>query len=106
LISVLGNLIENAIEAIDGAEGHEINLSFHQHENNLHCTVSDDGPGIKPAIAEQVFTAGFSTKGTERGIGLALIRSSLEKLGGSIEFESEPGELTQFFVRIPYPLKG
>jgi len=105
LISVLGNLIENAIDAIDGVEGHEINLSFHHNEDRLHCIVSDDGPGIDPAIGARIFEQGFSTKGPGRGIGLALIRSSLEKLGGSIDFDSEPGELTQFFVHIPYRAK-
>lgn len=106
LISVLGNLIENAIDAIDGVEGHEINLSFHHNGDHLHCIVSDDGPGIDPAIGTRIFEQGFSTKGPRRGIGLALIRSSLEKLGGSIDFDSEPGELTQFFVHIPYQAKG
>ncbi|WP_240336275.1 ATP-binding protein, partial [Klebsiella aerogenes] len=67
---------------------------------------SDDGPGIDPAIAAHIFEHGFSTKGTGRGIGLALIRSHLEKLGGSIDFESEPGELTQFFVHLPYQAKS
>ncbi|MCS4316670.1 MULTISPECIES: sensor histidine kinase [Serratia] len=106
LISVLGNLIENAIDAIDGVEGHEINLSFHHNENHLHCIISDDGPGIDPALGARIFEQGVSTKGPGRGIGLALIRSSLEKLGGSIDFESEPGVLTQFFVHIPYQAKG
>ncbi|HEI8864646.1 TPA: two-component system sensor histidine kinase DcuS [Serratia odorifera] len=106
LISVLGNLIENAFDAIDGAEGHEITLSFHHHDNHLHCIVSDDGPGIDPAICTRIFEQGFSTKGSGRGIGLALIRSRLEKLGGSIDFDSEPGEMTQFYVRIPYQAKS
>ncbi|MBF1995407.1 sensor histidine kinase [Serratia symbiotica] len=106
LISVLGNLIENALDAINGVEGHEINLSFHHYDNHLHCTVSDDGSGIDPAIAARIFEQGFSTKGTERGIGLALISGHLEKLGGNIDFESEPGVLTQFFVLIPYQAKS
>lgn len=106
LISVLGNLIENAIDAIDGVEGHEINLGFYHVDNYLHCVVSDDGPGIDPATSPRIFEQGFSTKGPGRGIGLALIRSHLEKLGGSIDFESEPGELTQFFVQIPYRAKS
>ncbi|MCX2958788.1 MAG: ATP-binding protein, partial [Serratia symbiotica] len=68
--------------------------------------VSDDGSGIDPAIAARIFEQGFSTKGTERGIGLALISGHLEKLGGNIDFESEPGVLTQFFVLIPYQAKS
>ena len=99
--------IENAIDAIDGVEGHEIGLSFHHHDDQLHCIVSDDGPGIDPAIGARIFEHGFSTKGTGRGIGLALIRSHLEKLGGSIDFRSpEPGELDPIFRAPPYQAKS
>ncbi|MFI8418139.1 sensor histidine kinase [Serratia sp. NPDC078593] len=106
LISVLGNLIENALDAIDGDEGHEITLRLHHHRDQLHCIVSDDGPGIASALSARIFEHGFSTKGAGRGVGLALIRNHLEKLGGGIDFDSTPGELTQFYVHIPYQAKS
>ncbi len=105
LISVLGNLIENAIDAIDGVEGHEIGLSFHHHDDQLHCIVSDDGSGIDPAIGARIFEHGFSTKGTDAALARADPQPSGET-GGQHRFESEPGELTQFFVHLPYQAKS
>ncbi|ACT11101.1 MULTISPECIES: sensor histidine kinase [Pectobacterium] len=102
LITVLGNLIENAMDAIDGQENCEISVSFHHQNGRLHCTVGDDGPGISPESQARIYEQGFSTKGSGRGIGLFLTKQSLEKIGGTIEFESEPEVYTQFFVTIPY----
>lgn len=56
-------------------------------------------------MAAHIFEHGFSTKGTRRGIGLFLVRQSLEKLGGSIECQSKPGEGTRFIVSLPYASK-
>nr|WP_113865679.1 sensor histidine kinase [Brenneria salicis]NMN89995.1 two-component system sensor histidine kinase DcuS [Brenneria salicis ATCC 15712 = DSM 30166]RBP64361.1 two-component system sensor histidine kinase DcuS [Brenneria salicis ATCC 15712 = DSM 30166]RLM31492.1 two-component system sensor histidine kinase DcuS [Brenneria salicis ATCC 15712 = DSM 30166] len=102
LITVLGNLIENAMDAINGQENCEISVSFHHQDGRLHVTVGDDGPGIALADQERIYEHGFSTKGSGRGIGLYLTKQSLEKIGGQIDFESEPEVYTQFFVIIPY----
>ncbi|ATA26027.1 two-component system sensor histidine kinase DcuS [Brenneria goodwinii] len=102
LITVLGNLIENAMDAIDGQENCEISVGFHHQDGCLHLTVGDDGPGILPENQEHIYEQGFSTKGSGRGIGLYLTKQSLEKIGGNIDFESEPEVYTQFFVNIPY----
>lgn len=102
LITVLGNLIENAMDALGGLDNREISVTFHHRDGCLHCTVSDDGPGIAPAVQSRIWQEGFSTKGSGRGIGLYLTKQSLEKIGGTIDFESEPDVYTQFFVNIPY----
>ncbi|MDY1038829.1 sensor histidine kinase [Lelliottia sp. CFBP8978] len=102
LITVLGNLIENALDAMsDNAEG-EIGLLMHYQNGWLSCEISDDGPGIDPARLEHIFTKGYSTKGENRGVGLFLARQQLGELGGEIAVESEPGVFTQFFVQIPW----
>ncbi len=106
MITVLGNLIENAVESLAGQENPEITVSFHFRNEMLHCTVSDDGPGIAPEVREKIYQRGFSTKGSGRGIGLYLARQSVEKLGGWLEFESEPGVYTQFYVTFPYRVKS
>ncbi|HDL8059956.1 TPA: GHKL domain-containing protein, partial [Yersinia enterocolitica] len=64
--------------------------------------VSDDGPGIATELQGSIFDNGFSTKGNEHGIGLSLVRQSLESIGGNIEFDSEAGVFTQFFINLPY----
>ena len=102
LITALGNLIENALDAMEGQQEGEIGLLLHYQNGWLSCEVSDDGPGIDPTQLESIFTKGFSTKGENRGVGLFLARQQIQNLGGDITVESEPGVFTQFFVHIPW----
>ena len=102
LITVLGNLIENALEALGQEPGGEISVSLHYRHGWLHCEVNDDGPGIPPEHIEHIFEKGVSSKGTERGVGLALVKQQVESVGGNISVESEPGVFTQFFVQLPW----
>lgn len=102
LVTVLGNLIENALDAMSGQTEGEISLLLHYQNGWLSSEVSDDGPGIAPDKIDAIFTKGFSTKGENRGVGLFLARQQTENLGGNIVVESEPGVFTQFFVQIPW----
>lgn len=102
LITVLGNLIENALEALGQEPGGEISVSLHYRHGWLHCEVNDDGPGIAPENIEHIFEKGVSSKGTKRGVGLALVKQQVENVGGNISVESEPGIFTQFFVQLPW----
>ena len=102
LVTVLGNLIENALDAMgDQSEG-EVSLLLHYQNGWLSGEVSDDGPGIAAANIDAIFAKGFSTKGENRGVGLFLASQQLSELGGSISVESEPGVYTQFFVHLPW----
>lgn len=58
--------------------------------------------GIEPERIEAIFEKGVSSKGAERGVGLALVKQQVEALGGVISVESEPGIFTQFFVQLPW----
>ncbi|MCW6525394.1 sensor histidine kinase [Yersinia ruckeri] len=102
LITVLGNLIENALDAMQDMPQKEINISFYHTGEVLHCEVSDNGPGITTEQQDKILHEGFSTKGSGRGIGLTLVQRSLEAVAGTLEFESEAGIHTQFFIKIPY----
>ena len=102
LITALGNLIENALDAMEGQQEGEIGLLLHYQNGWLSGEVSDDGPGIDPERLEAIFTKGYSTKGENRGVGLFLARQQIQNLGGDITVESEPGVFTQFFVQIPW----
>ena len=102
LVLVLGNLIENALEALDRQPEGEIHLLLHYQNGWLACEVSDDGPGIAAGLESAIFTRGFSSKGEQRGMGLFLVKQQLETLGGDISVESEPGVYTQFFVQLPW----
>lgn len=102
LITVLGNLIENALDVMHEQTEGEIHVMLHYQNGWLSCEVSDDGPGILPEHLATVFDKGFSTKGENRGVGLFLLKQQTEHLGGSVSVESEPGVFTQFLVQLPW----
>ncbi|ENL1643228.1 two-component system sensor histidine kinase DcuS [Raoultella ornithinolytica] len=105
LVTVLGNLIENALDAMNGQSEGEVGLLLHYQNGWLSGEVSDDGPGIPPANIDAIFNKGFSTKGENRGVGLFLASQQLRELGGTLAVESEPGVFTQFFVHLPWDSK-
>lgn len=105
LVTVLGNLLENAMDALDGLPLPTIVLTFDYDNERLRCTVRDNGNGIDPAVLPQIFEHGFSTKGSRRGIGLFLVKQSLERLSGTIECDSNPSIGTRFVVNLPYASK-
>ncbi|MGY2797298.1 two-component system, CitB family, sensor histidine kinase DcuS [Ewingella americana] len=102
LITALGNLIENALDALGQQPNGEISVLLHYQNGWLAGVVSDDGPGIPPEHIDAIFEKGFSSKGEERGVGLSLAKQQIENLGGSISVESEPDVYTQFFVQLPW----
>lgn len=102
LVTTLGNLIENALDALSGQVEGEIDMLLHDQNGWLVAEVSDNGPGILPQHIHTLFDKGFSTKGEHRGVGLFLASQQLEALGGSLSVESEPGVFTQFFVHLPW----
>ncbi|MDU4094866.1 MAG: sensor histidine kinase [Pantoea sp.] len=102
LVIILGNLIENALEALEQQPEGEIHLLLHYQNGWLSCEVSDDGPGITATLEKAIFEKGFSSKGDERGMGLFLVKQQIKNLGGNISVESEPGVYTQFFVQLPW----
>ncbi|AIQ51665.1 DcuS/MalK family sensor histidine kinase [Paenibacillus sp. FSL R7-0331] len=110
LITIAGNLLDNAMDALEGQAVKEIRLSFHYDGGILRCTVWDNGPGIPRQLQEQIYTQGFSTKGEGRGFGLYLVHKSIEKLGGRLEIISgsvkgAEAAGTEFTAEVPYALK-
>jgi len=104
------NLIVNAAHAIaevvgDGGDGKGcITIRTRAAHGAVEIRVADTGPGIPEAIRDRVFDPFFTTKdvGKGTGQGLAIARSVVvDKHGGSLELESEPGAGTTFIVRLP-----
>lgn len=105
VVTILGNLIENAIDALNQCVPglKEIIVSIHEEENSLLLCVEDTGPGMEPELVKNIFNKGFSTKSAERGTGLSLVRSVVMAYDGQVRVESEPGVGTTFvltFVRL------
>jgi signal transduction histidine kinase len=101
LNQVWTNLIDNAVDAVDGAG--KICVGTFVEDNQLVVEIVDNGRGIPPEIQSRIFEPFFTTKGVGSGTGLGLIISNriiADRHGGEIEFESKPGE-TRFKVRLP-----
>ncbi|MFJ5716980.1 ATP-binding protein [Neobacillus sp. NPDC093127] len=92
VITILGNLVENAFEAIQlSGFQHEhpfVSIFIKEEINNLVIHVNDNGPGIDSAIKESLFKDGITTKGKGRGYGLAFISRLLSNINGFITCES------------------
>ncbi len=99
LRQVLLNLVQNAIEAIDGRG--EIRIETELDGNWVLLHVADDGAGMPRELQEKVFRAFYTTKDTGTGLGLALARRIIRQHGGELAVESEPGLGTRFSIRLP-----
>ena len=97
LVSVLGNLIDNALDAASaGTQPAWVSVRL----SGTEVRVSDSGRGVEPRDASRIFSHGFSTKSAgDRGFGLAVVREIVDHSGGSIELE--PQLPTTFVVRLP-----
>lgn len=105
LITIIGNLIDNAVEAVEKMQEKRIDLVFEYLDEVLTIEVRDTGKGIAERQLDHIFQKGFSTKGENRGFGLHLLKGSVAKLGGELEYSSEVGRGTKFVVYIPYKAK-
>ncbi|MDW8134216.1 MAG: ATP-binding protein, partial [Bacteroidia bacterium] len=100
LSQVWTNIISNAIHAMQGKGSLRIRLW--REGDEIVASFTDSGPGIPKEIQHKIFEAFFTTKpaGEGTGLGLDISRKIVEKHGGRIYFESEPGNTT-FYVRLP-----
>lgn len=98
LCSVLGNLLDNAIEAAVTDPNPRIGVEF-KYENGFYVVyINNNGSLIKEP--SQIFTAGYTTKGSEgRGYGLYIVNKLVQKYHGEIEIISKPK--TTVILRIP-----
>ena len=93
--AVVGNLVDNAIDAAATAAGPDrwVELTIRQDASAVEVSVVDSGPGVAPEVVTEVFTHGFTTKAAqagERGIGLALTRLICQRRGGEVDVENTP----------------
>lgn len=107
LTAVLGNLVDNGIDACAGRAGATVELWLHADAEAVHLRVRDNGPGIAPDQREAVFVRGFSTKEAVpggRGIGLPLVRLICAQRGGAVvvdDAEPDGGGGAEFRVVLP-----
>jgi len=104
LITLLGNLIDNALDAASSSQVQKdrwVSLSITEQQNELVIKVHDSGPGVPEKLDGQIFQEGFSTKSgrKRRGFGLALVRQVARRHGGDVTVVNDGGAM--FTVRLP-----
>jgi two-component system, CitB family, sensor kinase len=104
LITLLGNLIDNALDAASSSS-HErwVSVSVTEQHDELVIKVHDSGPGVPENLDGQIYQEGFSTKAgpgrKRRGFGLALVRQVARRHGGDVTVVNDGGAM--FTVRLP-----
>jgi two-component system CitB family sensor kinase len=102
LATIVGNLVENAFDAMDGQPRREVTLHIRDRAGDIHLEVHDSGPGVPPTLANRIFETGYSTKsasGGQRGIGLALVKRLVMEHAGEVSVRNDGGAV--FTVRLP-----
>lgn len=107
LVSIVGNLIDNALEATLAQQGSggEVRLSMTDLGDDLIFEFEDQGPGIPSSEQQRIFEKGVTSKtDAGHGIGLHLVQRLLQRLGGSITLEPGEGGGSRFTVYLPKQL--
>jgi two-component system CitB family sensor kinase len=105
LITVVGNLVDNAIDAASGAAGAWVEVSMQADPGGTAVRVRDSGPGIDAHAVDEIFREGYTTKGggAHYGIGLALVRQVAQRTGGWVRVVNDGGAV--FTALIPAPAR-
>jgi signal transduction histidine kinase len=101
LDQMVANLVLNARDALP--EGGRIQVRCEPQGEGVRLTIQDNGHGMPPEVVARLGEPFFTTKGEGRGtgLGLASVKSILEKLGGRLQVESQVGKGTAFHLEIP-----
>jgi signal transduction histidine kinase len=105
LETILGNVLRNAYEAIEGPGTIQVRVAAVPSESGegegVEIVVKDDGPGMEPATLDRALVPFFTTKDRETGLGLPLCERLVRAQGGSIALRSTPGTGTEVAIRLP-----
>jgi len=99
LLRVLENLLRNALEV--SSSGSTVSIALCSGTEGTEVTVSDQGPGIEPCLAERVFEPFVTTKREGVGLGLAVVRKTIEAHNGRVTLKSAPNRGANFTVWLP-----
>lgn len=101
LVTAVGNLTDNAFEALGGRPG-TVRVSVGEDPEGAQIEVEDSGPGVQDDLTAHLFLRGASSKGEGRGYGLAGVHARVAALGGEIRHTRRAGH-TVFQVDLPPP---
>ncbi len=101
LITVIGNLTENAFHAVENVEGiRQVQLFIRQSEDGLTIISDDTGCGMTEEQTEELMNGNFTTRGEGHGIGFRLIREIVARHDGYLTVDSEPNVGSSFTISI------
>lgn len=104
LVTVVGNLVDNALDSVASTGGGgSISVTLRSEPGGVVVQVRDSGPGVEPALVDEIFRDGFTTKvasgAGRRGLGLALVSQTVRRRdGGYVTVENDSGALFTAFL--------
>jgi two-component system CitB family sensor kinase len=91
LVSIIGNLIENSLDAVSNDGEGQIYIKIEQQNEYLKIKVKDNGPGIKEEHIHKIYEQGFTTKDGDRGHGMSIVKEIVDDANGTIELKVDKG---------------
>lgn len=104
LVTILGNIVDNGMEAARGKNGQlgEVKISFTDLGKDMVFDIEDNGPGITKEQERAIFIEGYTTKpGENHGIGLTIVKHSLQSLNGQLFIDRSPLGGARFTIVVP-----
>jgi PAS domain S-box-containing protein len=105
LVQVLINLLSNAVKFVPPGAMPEVRVRATSRDGRVRLWVEDNGIGIAPEHQERIFNVFERLHGGETypgtGIGLAIVRKGMERMGGLAGVDSHPGEGARFWIELP-----
>jgi len=102
LVTVVANLIDNALDSVAPAGSGWIEVAISTDEDGILVRVHDSGPGVPPEVVEEIFRDGFTTKvatgAGRRGLGLALVSQAARRRGGHVDVANDNGAVFTVFL--------
>lgn len=93
LVTLVGNLVDNAIDASGESEDPWVEVTVRQDDSSMFVEVADSGPGMSPDTLAHAMQRGYSTKSEQRGLGLALVAQVVARHGGTLRTEPSLGAM-------------
>lgn len=101
LIKILGNLIDNSLEAINGSGQIFVALNYDYESQIIIVEVTDNGCGISSKVKQHILESNYSTKGINRGYGLALVNQIIKSHVGFLEILPHNPHGTEVYLELP-----
>lgn len=105
LVQAIGNLLSNAIKFVSPGTSPQVKVRMEPIGALVRLTVEDNGIGIAPEFQQRIFRVFERLHGIEAypgtGVGLAIVRKGIERMGGRIGLESVPQQGSRFWIELP-----